>query len=399
MTLTLLLDLDDTLLGNSQKAFIPAYLSALGQHLAPYVDPDHMVPTLLAATRQMMVAGTAERTLEETFSAAFYPPLGLDRAAIRPALENFYANHYPRLSTMTHRRPEAIELIRQSLERGYRIGISTSPLFPRTATLQRLEWAGLSAQEYPFQLISTFETFHFAKPEPAYFAEFLAQMGWPEGPVLVVGDDIKMDVLPAQECGLPVFWTPIDPAANWELSSPSPAQGKLSDVLAWLDQTPPENLVPNLSQPAALKAILRATPAALDTLTRQVDSQQWHIRPAQNEWCATEILCHLRDVELEVNLPRLKRCLVEENPFIAGRTTDHWAEERDYIHQNLPAALQQLRTHRSELLTILESLSQQNWQRPIRHAIFGPTTLQDMVRIIADHDRLHIQQVYRSIIE
>ncbi|MCU0484916.1 MAG: DinB family protein [Anaerolineales bacterium] len=397
MTITLLLDLDDTLLGNSQQAFIPAYLTALGQHLAPYVNPDKMVPALLAATRQMMVAGTAERTLEDTFSNAFYPTLGLDRTAIRPTLEDFYTYQYPRLRTMTHPRPEAIELVNQALGRGYRVGISTSPLFPRTATLQRLEWAGLSLREYPFELVSTFETFHFAKPEPAYFTEFLAQIGWPEGPVVVVGDDIKMDVLPAQECGLAVFWTPAEASPNWELPSPPPPQGKLSDVLAWLDQTPLESLVPNLSQPAALKAVLRSTPAALDTITQRIDSLQWNIRPASKEWCAAEIICHLRDVEQEVNLPRLQLSLAESNPFIAGKNTDSWAEERGYIHQRLPLALRAFQSHRSQLLDLLDSISEQDWQRSIRHAIFGPTTFQELVRIIADHDRLHIQQLFRSI--
>lgn len=397
MSITLLLDLDDTLLGNSQKAFIPAYLYALGQHLSPYVDPDRMVPTLLSATKQMMVAGSAERTLEETFSVAFYQPLDLDRAAVRPTLDDFYARVYPQLRSMTHERPEAIKLVEQALDRGYKIGISTSPLFPRTATLQRLEWAGLSHHKYPFQLISTFESFHFAKPTPAYFAEFLAQLGWPEGPVLVVGDDINMDVLPAQECGLQVFWTPATPSQTWGQASPPPPQGDVADVIDWLDQTPVDSLVPNVSTPAALKAILRATPAALDTLTRQLDTSLWNIRPNPDEWCAAEIICHWRDVENEVNIPRLERCLRETNPFISGQNTDHWAEERGYIQESLSDALVSFNSHRNRLRAILEPLSQQDWQRPIRHAIFGPTTFQELVRIIVDHDRIHTRQIYRML--
>ena len=393
MTITLLLDLDDTLLSHSHNAFIPAYLAALGQHLSPYVDPDKMVPTLLAATRQMMVGGTMERTLEETFSAAFYPPLDLDREALRPTLEDFYTHKYPLLRSLTYPRPEAIKLVQQALERGYQIGISTSPLFPRTATLQRLDWAGLSLRDYPLRLVSTFESFHFAKPAPTYFAEFLAQMGWPEGPILVVGDDANLDILPAQECGLPVFWTPLDPAQPWDFPSPPPPRGDLADVLKWLDQTPADSLLPDLSTPGALKAILRATPAALDTLTARLKPDLWNQRPAQNEWSAAEVLCHLRDVENEVNLPRVERSLSEENPFITGQNTDLWAEERNYLQQSLPEALRAFQAHRTRLLAILEPLTRQEWQRPIRHAIFGPTTFQDVVRIIVDHDRIHTQQI------
>ena len=38
----------------------------------------------------------------------------------------------------------------------------------------------------------------------------------------------------------------------------------------------------------------------------------------------TEIICHLRDVEREVNLPRIRRVLAEQNPFLVGEVTDVW---------------------------------------------------------------------------
>ena len=81
------------------------------------------------------------------------------------------------------------------------------PLFPKTATLQRLSWAGFLLQEYPFELVSTYEDFHFAKPQPAYFMEVMARIGWPEdGIVVVVGDNLERDILPAIKLGLPAFW-------------------------------------------------------------------------------------------------------------------------------------------------------------------------------------------------
>ncbi len=396
MNLTLLLDLDDTLLGNPQKVFIPAYISALAKRFAPFAAPEKMVPTLLTATQQMMNAGSAARSLQDTFSAAFYPALGLDPTTLIPILDDFYAQDYPKLRPLTHRQPEAEQLVAYALARGFNVAIATSPLFPRTATLQRLEWAGFPADQYPFKLISTYETFHFAKPSPAYFAEFLGQMGWPDGPVLMVGDDIEMDILPAQECGLPVFWTPVDAGRAWDLPAAPPPQGDLLALREWLDKTPVESLVPNLNTPAALKTILRATPAALDTLSARIGPEAWNTRPAQNEWCPAEIICHLRDVENEVNLARVERCLSEDNPFISGENTDPWAEERGYIRQSLPEALRAFGAHRARLLSILEPLPPQDWQRPIRHAIFGPTTFQELVRIIMDHDRIHIQQIFTA---
>ena len=56
MTLTLLLDLDDTLLETNMGAFIPAYFQALSKHLANYVQPEKMLPALMKGTELMLAS-------------------------------------------------------------------------------------------------------------------------------------------------------------------------------------------------------------------------------------------------------------------------------------------------------------------------------------------------------
>jgi hypothetical protein len=46
---------------------------------------------------------------------------------------------------------------------------------------------------------------------------------------------------------------------------------------------------------------------------------------------------------------------------------------------------------------LLEDLPQEGWNLHARHAIFGPTNLKELVNIIAGHDILHVQQVYKAI--
>ena len=49
--------------------------------------------------------------------------------------------------------------------------------------------------------------------------------------------------------------------------------------------------------------------------------------PLSRKSSLTEIACHLRDVDLEVNLPRVQAVLETDNPFIAGAVTDHaWGD-------------------------------------------------------------------------
>jgi FMN phosphatase YigB (HAD superfamily) len=397
VTPTLLLDLDGTLLGNDVDRFVAVYTRALAGHLAPWVEPGLLVSTLNAATRAMLTQQSPAATLQETFDAAFYPALGLERQAIRGVIDAFYAGVFPTLQSYTRVLPEAVRFADEAVRRGIRLAIATNPLFPRTAIEQRLAWAGLSPQKYPFAIIPSYETFHFAKPHPAYFAELLSLLGWPEGPVVMVGNDLEADINGACLMGLPSFLV----ASDGQKPSPSgrvpTASGRLEDLLPWLDATPPETLEPDTTLLSAVLATLQATPAVLPALAGRMPFERWAQRPQRSEWSLTEILCHLRDVEAEVNLDRFQKIAWEDNPFLPGMDTDPWAESRRYIQQNGLHAQWDFIDSRLKVLSLFEGLPPVAWQRPARHAIFGPTHLQELAGIAAGHDRLHIQQIHQLL--
>jgi HAD superfamily hydrolase (TIGR01549 family) len=393
MNLTLLLDLDDTLLVNNIDDFLPKYLEAFSREVAAYIDPDRFVRMLLTGTRAMVANRRPDCTLKEVFENAFFSELGLDTGTFQALAERFYTHVFPTLREYTRPRPEAVHLVEQAWARGYRMVIATNPLFPQAAIHQRLAWAGCPVDRYPFELVASYETFHFGKPEPAYFAEVLARMGWPQGPIVMVGDDLARDIIAARRMGLPAFWLSQDGVRAPEGMEAPSACGFLEDVLPWIDQSAPEDLHPDFATPIAMVSILRATPAALDSLCRELPAEVGARRPGVDEWCVNEVLCHLRDVDQEVNLPRLQMLLKEDNPFIPGMDTDAWAIERNYLQQDGALALQKFIFARMQLIELLESIQPSDWQRMFRHAIFGPTHFFELVNIIASHDRLHIRQI------
>ncbi len=392
----LLFDLDDTLLGNEMNNFIPVYLQALSTRMASVADPDNLSRKLLVATRQMVENQDPSQTLEQKFDAVFYPSLGLDRRDVQGIIDSFYKEDFPKLQSLTQYKPEAVRVVKEVIERGNQAAIATNPLFPPTAIFQRLVWAGLPANEIPFSLVPSYETFHFAKPNPAYFTEFLAQLGWPRVPVIMVGNDVDSDIAAARQLGMPVFWVTHDGASTWTGNELIPPHGELIDLIPWLDSSSVEPLPTNFSSPAALLAVLRSTPAALSTLINQ-NKAIIQRRPAPLEWSPGEVLCHLRDVDREVNLPRLQKVTSESNPFLPGQETDPWAEIRQYQLQDGVQALADFIHNRLVLLGLLDNLSPADWDRKARHAIFGPTNLRELVNIIAGHDILHIQQIYKAL--
>jgi FMN phosphatase YigB (HAD superfamily) len=204
--ITLLLDLDDTLLDTNMEAFIPAYFSALSASLADVVAPEVMLPALMGGTKRMMTSEDPAQTLREVFDAHFFPKLGSDRTALDSRINRFYDDVFPSLQHVTKPRPEAVDFVDWAFGAGHRVAVATNPYFPLKAVQHRMRWAGLPPEKYPFALVSSYETFHFTKETGAYFLEFLGHLGWPEGPVVMVGNDLTMDLLPAQHAGLPVFW-------------------------------------------------------------------------------------------------------------------------------------------------------------------------------------------------
>ncbi|MEW6092612.1 MAG: DinB family protein [Chloroflexota bacterium] len=390
--ITLLLDLDDTLLDTNMQAFVPAYFSALASALSDSVSPEMMLPALMGGTKAMMQNQDPALTLREVFDAYFFPKLGLERAALQGKIDRFYDEEFPSLAHVASRRPEAVEFVHWAFEAGHRVAIATNPYFPLKAVHHRMRWAGLPPEEYDFALVSSYETFHFTKEFQAYFTEFLAQLGWPEDPVVMIGNDLQMDLLPARKAGLPVFWMRVGQDGD---HSDIP-QGSFADLRAWLETTDPAAITLTFSTPDSILNNLRSIPAALATLTANLAPYAWASRPGPEEWCPTEILCHLRDVDAEVNLPRIEKLLGEDNPFLPGVVSDDWAHVRNYAAQDGRLALADFVEARKRLIGLLGG-DQSHWSRPARHAIFGPTTLLELAGFMAGHDRAHIQQIWKTI--
>lgn len=388
MSLTLLLDLDDTLLINDMDRFLPAYLDRLASYMAAHAPAKQFISELMESTRLMMANSRPDSTLKEIFDSRFYPSLGLENHQVAGELDHFYTTIFPDLKSVTEKIYEAPKLINETRQRDYCLVVATNPLFPRQATLERLQWAGLRASD--FCLITTYESFHFAKPNPAYYAEILGRLRWPDGPIVMAGNDPENDILPAQKLGLATFWVN---ASVRDLLDPQQAAGQLTDLLTWIDRHPAKAFEPDFQSASSSLAIMRSTPAVLDTLLTELPDSYWKMKPDLDSWAITEIVCHLRDVDQEVNLPRIQRVLEMDNPFIEGADTDPWAKTRQYLQQDGQKALSAFIQARISILEQLEAVSSAAWQRPARHAIFGPTTLEEICRIIAEHDRLHIRQI------
>ena len=392
MSLTLLFDLDDTLLDTNLESFVPAYFQALASHMADRVAPNVMVGALIHGMGLMNESEDPTHTLQEVFEADFYPKLGLPKEELLSVIEEFYDHVFPALETHTRPRPAAAPLIEWALSCGFRVAIATDPFFPRQATSHRVRWAGLDPEQ--LELISTFEHFHFSKTHAAYYAEVLGQLGWPDGPVLMVGNDIQRDLLPAHRLGLKTYWIDGD-----DTSSPGfeMGRGKLADLRPWLESVNLSTLEPSFKSPESILGIMVSTPAVLRSLTLSLSTEEWRHEPTRDDWAVNEIVCHLRDTENEIHQMQLDLMLARAGAFIPRPDTSVWANEREYLNVDGPTALADFASARLVNLKKLSNSESEIWSRKARHAIFGPTNFLEVTSFMADHDRMHIQQAWKTI--
>jgi len=387
---TLLLDLDDTLLENDDDVFIPAYFEKLSQHLADIVPKERMLSQLLAGTVAMLENKDPSLLLKDAFDQVFYPGINVTQDELAPYTEQFYSTEFPKLKGLTKPIPGARELIDFAFSRDLEVVIATNPLYPKTAVEQRLAWAGIAVDQFDYAIVTSYENFHFAKPHLEYYAEILAKLGRNPHDAVMMGNDYNDDIVPSRELGLAVYQIS-------EKVSAGSMGGDLSEALDWLQKSP-EIIDPRTAAtPQTLTAKLIGNLVAFGDLAVGNNERDWTSRPNPASWAAIEVIAHLRDVEREINYPRLKSLLVDDDPFLSAIDSDSWTEERGYIDDNPVEVLKSLWEARMDTINLLDRESPEAWNRKARHAIFGPTNLSELVLIFLEHDLLHLRQLRTTL--
>lgn len=145
--------------------------------------------------------------------------------------------------------------------------------------------------------------------------------------------------------------------------------------------------------------VLVATPRTLDALSADLTSAQLRRPPAEGEWSANDVLAHLRSCA-DVWGGCIATMLAEDEPTLRAVNPRTWIERTDYPDLDFGLSLRAFTAQRTDLLRVLESLSDDDWARsatvtgagkPLRRTVWSYTAW------LASHERPHVRQIERVV--
>lgn len=229
-----LFDLDGTLLPMDLDEFFRAYFKLLAKKLYPYgcTDPKALVKIIWDGV-DAVIKNDGSRINEEVFWEVFdsaYPMEGVDK---REVLEEFYAKEFQGLKDICGYAPEADKAVKAIRKKGLRTVIATKPIFPKSAVLSRMEWAGLDVND--FEDYTSYDKCTYCKPDCRYYREIAEKIVVSPEECLMVGNDVSEDMT-AAEIGMKVFLLTDCLIADENCDISAYRNGGFKELLEYIDE-------------------------------------------------------------------------------------------------------------------------------------------------------------------
>lgn len=189
---TFFFDLDGTLLPLDMDAFLREYYAGITKGgVCERIHPTEGLEMFGKAVYAMM-GNDGSMTNKQAFFGTLEKLSGTTEKKMMPLMNAFYAKEFAEIKSCTYVEEDAVAVVKTLKEKGYRLVLATNPLFPPTATNQRIEWSGLNVDD--FEYISYYDNSSYCKPNPGYFLEIIEKLNLSAQECYMVGNDVKDDM-------------------------------------------------------------------------------------------------------------------------------------------------------------------------------------------------------------
>ncbi len=151
----------------------------------------------------------------------------------------------------------------------------------------------------------------------------------------------------------------------------------------------------------ALLVTLESTAALLSRAAASLSPAEARRRPsaAAGGFSLVENVWHLADLEREGYGVRIRRILSESNPALLNFDGDRLARERAYQERDVDRGIVLFARARAQNLEALANLSRTEWKRSGSQEGVGSVKLEDIPRMMVEHDRAHGAEIASLLAE
>ncbi len=147
-------------------------------------------------------------------------------------------------------------------------------------------------------------------------------------------------------------------------------------------------------------ALLRENARRLAALTGGLPPERLHAAAQPDEWSPNDVLAHIRAC-CDVWGGNIAKILANDHPTFAGMNPRTWMKRTDYPEWRFEEALRAFSAQREELLSTLDALTPDDWERTAFVTSYGTVgfdrTLRSYASQLAKHERTHVRQIERTL--
>jgi hypothetical protein len=138
-------------------------------------------------------------------------------------------------------------------------------------------------------------------------------------------------------------------------------------------------------------ATLAELPEMLRNAVDGLDTAQLSTPYREGGWTVRQVVHHVADSHINAYV-RLRLALTEDWPTIKPYDEAAWARLRD-VAGPVEWSLELVESLHARWVMLLQSLSEEQWQRGYRHPENGPTTVEVMTLLYAWHSLHHVAHI------
>jgi len=141
---------------------------------------------------------------------------------------------------------------------------------------------------------------------------------------------------------------------------------------------------------------IRSLPRQLETVVSNLSDEQLTTPALGGEWTIAQNVHHMADSHMNSYI-RMKLILTEDYPTLKPYDQETWANLVDGANTALENSLLVLQGLHRRWVTLFENLTETDWQRAGMHPEIGEVTVEDILRLYADHGEAHLDQIKRTL--